>query len=135
MKILFWTFSIYTNNQLKSRRLIFVIFTIRDYTSVCNTTCKLNLDIEVWWTLCRSGLTSLNMFDATPWDFHRGEALGWRSLGVHSRHGHREDMTVLLVSYTEYGKIHSLVYGCQNFVSKTILREFRDNYPRPRLKS
>ena len=65
---------------------------------------SVNLDIEVWWTLCRSGLTFLDMLDVISWDCHHGEALGWRSLGDHSRHGHRKDMTVLLVSYIEYGK-------------------------------
>ena len=40
MKILFWTTSNHTNNQPKSRRGMFVIFTTRDYTSVCNSKCK-----------------------------------------------------------------------------------------------
>jgi hypothetical protein len=96
---------------------------------------QVKLDIEVWWTLCRSCLTSLNMLDAISWGIHCGEALGWRYLGDHSRHGHREDMTILLVSCAEYGKIHSLVCGCQNFVSNAILKEIWDNYPRPRSKS
>ena len=131
MIILFWTSSTYTNNQLKSRRLIFVFFTIRDYTSVYNTTCKLNLDIEVWWTLCRSGLTSLDMFDATSWDCYRGEVLGWRSLGDISRHGHGEDMVALLVSYTEYEKFTPCFMGVKISYRKLSSESFGITIPGP----